>query len=62
MNVDILKDNPDWRWYMLFGGGILILTIAGWLIFKYSPVRGSSSAEGFLFFDGTDKRYRLNYG
>jgi len=39
MNVDILKDNPDWRWYILFGGAFLILTLVGWLVFKYTQVR-----------------------
>jgi hypothetical protein len=34
MNVNILKDNPDWRWYILFGRAFLILTIVGWLGFK----------------------------
>ncbi|KAF4441559.1 ankyrin, partial [Fusarium albosuccineum] len=35
MNVDILEDNPDWRWYLLFVGSLLLLTIVGWLFFKY---------------------------
>ncbi|KAK7229740.1 hypothetical protein V2G26_001910 [Clonostachys chloroleuca] len=34
MNVDICKDNPDWRWYILVVGVFLMLTIIGWLIFK----------------------------
>ncbi|KAK2792388.1 hypothetical protein FQN52_003323 [Onygenales sp. PD_12] len=38
MNVDILKGNPDWRWYILFGGVCLTLTLTGWLIFKYCPI------------------------
>jgi hypothetical protein len=43
MNVDILKTNPDWRWYILFGGGLLTLTIVGWLLFKYGRVRDNAS-------------------
>ena len=39
MNVSILKDNPDWRWYLLFGGAFQIFTLVGWLSFKYIPVR-----------------------
>jgi hypothetical protein len=39
MNVSILKDNPDWRWYLLFGGAFQILTLIGWLGFKCIPVR-----------------------
>ncbi|KAF4947140.1 hypothetical protein FSARC_14045 [Fusarium sarcochroum] len=35
MNVDILENNPDWRWYLLFVGSILLLTITGWLFSKY---------------------------
>jgi hypothetical protein len=38
MNVDILEGNPDWRWYLLFMGSFLLLTIAGWLFFKYFEV------------------------
>jgi uncharacterized membrane protein YfcA len=39
MNVNILKDNPDWRWFLIFGGASQILTLVGWLGFKYIPVR-----------------------
>ncbi|KAG9195686.1 hypothetical protein G6011_00807 [Alternaria panax] len=35
MNVDIFKDNPDWRWFFLAGGICLVSTISAWLIFKY---------------------------
>ena len=38
MNVDILESNPDWRWYLLFGGGSLMLTVIVWLVFKYGQV------------------------
>jgi hypothetical protein len=38
MNVDILESNPDWRWYLLFGGGCLALTVIVWLVFKYGQV------------------------
>lgn len=37
MNVDLLKDNPDWRWYILVGGTVMTLTIVGWLVFKFNP-------------------------
>ena len=40
MNVDILEKNPDWRWYLLFSGGCLTLTVLVWLLFKYSEVCG----------------------
>ncbi|CEI68136.1 unnamed protein product [Fusarium venenatum] len=38
MNVNILEDNPDWRWYLLFVSTILFLTIAVWLLFKYLKI------------------------
>jgi hypothetical protein len=42
MNVDILQSNPDWRWYLLFSGGCLILTVLVWLLSRHGEVRGSS--------------------
>ncbi len=47
MNVDLLKDNPDWRWYVLFGGALLVITFVGWLIFKLNPVSRNSSIAAF---------------
>ncbi|CAI9631388.1 unnamed protein product [Alternaria burnsii] len=38
MNVNILKDNPDWRWFLLAASICLVSTICGWLIFKYCPI------------------------
>ncbi|CAN9129477.1 unnamed protein product [Alternaria alternata] len=38
MNVNILKDNPDWRWFFLAGSICLVSTICAWLIFKYCPI------------------------
>lgn len=38
MNVNILENNPDWRWYLPFVASSLILSIIGWLVFKYNPV------------------------
>lgn len=38
MNVDVLRNNPDWRWYIFFVAVILLVTLMGWLIFKYNPV------------------------
>jgi hypothetical protein len=45
MNVDILESNPDWRWYLLFGGGCLTLTVLVWLLAKYGQVRASHIRE-----------------
>ncbi|TXB96358.1 hypothetical protein FocTR4_00016756 [Fusarium oxysporum f. sp. cubense] len=33
MNVDILENNPDWRWYLLFMGSLLVLTTIGWSLY-----------------------------
>lgn len=30
MNVDVLQNNPDWRWYVLFGFMSLALTLGLW--------------------------------
>jgi hypothetical protein len=38
MNVDILANNPDWRWYLLFLSVSLLIIFLGWLIFKYCNV------------------------
>ncbi|KAJ3536429.1 hypothetical protein NM208_g6716 [Fusarium decemcellulare] len=35
MNANVLENNPDWRWYLLFLGSLLLVTIVGWLFFKY---------------------------
>ncbi|KAG4291648.1 hypothetical protein FPRO06_13869 [Fusarium proliferatum] len=34
MNVNVLKDNPDWKWYILVVGATVILTICGWIGFE----------------------------
>jgi hypothetical protein len=39
MNVNLLQNNPDWKWYLLFGGLSLILTGALWMGSKLFPVR-----------------------
>lgn len=31
MNVDILKDNPDWRWFLLTGAVLVSITIGSWV-------------------------------
>jgi len=38
MNVNILQNYPDWRWYILFGGGFLLITFLAWLLFKHGQV------------------------
>ena len=38
MNVDILENNPDWRWFILVVGASLALSFLGWLAAKYTQV------------------------
>lgn len=56
MNVDILETNPDWRWYLLFSGGCLILTALVWLFFKQIEVCGLSHSH-ILHAYGLDQAY-----
>lgn len=36
MNVDILQDNPTWRWYPLVGGTLLLLSFGAWICSKFT--------------------------
>lgn len=38
MNIDLLENNPSWTWYPVVFGGLLGLTIIGWLVFKLPSV------------------------
>ena len=38
MNVNLLADNPDWKWYLVVGAASLLLTLAMWMIFKLNSV------------------------
>jgi hypothetical protein len=35
MNIDILRDNPEWRWFVLVSGVMVAVTIAMWLLLQY---------------------------
>ncbi|KAF1807900.1 hypothetical protein P152DRAFT_284453 [Eremomyces bilateralis CBS 781.70] len=37
MNVDVLKVNPPWWWYIVFAVVALALTMTVWIIFKRYP-------------------------
>lgn len=37
-NIDLLQDNPDWKWYLLFGPLSLFITGLLWSISKCAPV------------------------
>ncbi|KAF9888944.1 hypothetical protein FE257_008113 [Aspergillus nanangensis] len=37
MNVNLLENNPDWRWYILFGTLSFVFTGALWLVSKALP-------------------------
>ncbi|PLN84302.1 ankyrin repeat-containing domain protein [Aspergillus taichungensis] len=38
MNVDVLKNDPSWRWYPLVGGVLLLLTLVVWISSKFTNV------------------------
>lgn len=54
MNVDVLSDNPSWRWYPLIGGVLLLLTVAVWLSSKFTNVRVSGPVWTFTSLTFTD--------
>jgi uncharacterized BrkB/YihY/UPF0761 family membrane protein len=37
MNIDLLKGNPPWWWYLVFMFGTLSVTMFVWIIFKRFP-------------------------
>lgn len=41
MNVDVLKNDPSWRWYPLVGGVLLLLTLIVWISSKFTNVSDS---------------------
>ena len=65
MNVNLLEDNPDWKWYLLFAGGLMLLTLIGWLMSKHYPVRiyaRSSQAGKTNVEHDREKVVPMNYG
>ncbi|PYH79190.1 ankyrin [Aspergillus uvarum CBS 121591] len=38
MNIDLLKDNPDWTWYLVFSAVSVLITICLWTLLKYIPI------------------------
>ena len=36
--MDLLQDNPDWRWFILFASVSLVITGVTWFISKCIPV------------------------
>ena len=45
MNVNLLADNPDWKWYLVIGASSLLLTLAIWVIFKLNSVSHPTSSD-----------------
>ncbi|PVH91367.1 hypothetical protein DM02DRAFT_664071 [Periconia macrospinosa] len=37
MNVDLLQDNPDWRWFVLVVGALLMINLMIWVVIKSNP-------------------------
>lgn len=54
MNINLLENNPDWRWYLLVGEMCLVSTIVGWLVFKFTSVR-------LFCYDLCSSRHMLTY-
>ncbi|KAL6229653.1 hypothetical protein BDW75DRAFT_245541 [Aspergillus navahoensis] len=50
MNVDLLRGNPDWRWYILVVTILLSITLTGWLVFKYNPLESWIERQADRFF------------
>ncbi|PYH99006.1 hypothetical protein BO71DRAFT_3305 [Aspergillus ellipticus CBS 707.79] len=49
MNVNLLDDNPDWRWYLVLGGASLLFTVIMWTLFKFVPIESWLEAKWLLF-------------
>lgn len=58
MNVNLLQDNPDWRWYILFGCLSLVMTVAIWVLSKCLPV----SIVDSISIEGKTDFYLLEHG
>lgn len=38
MNVNLLENNPSWKWYLIVAAPLLVLVLGVWILFKYLPV------------------------
>ncbi|GLB06206.1 hypothetical protein AtubIFM57258_001503 [Aspergillus tubingensis] len=59
MNVDILSDNPSWRWYPLIGGVLLLLTVAVWLSSKFTNIERWVENQAEQLINGRQKKETL---
>jgi Mg2+ and Co2+ transporter CorA len=48
MNVDILRNSPDWRWYLLFSALSFLLTVAIWASFRFVRIDPWMRGKGLL--------------
>jgi hypothetical protein len=60
--VDLLQDNPDWRWYILVVAVLLITTLTGWLVFKYNPVSDFPNSPIFRVYNSFAEYRSLSHG
>lgn len=51
MNINLLADNPDWKWYLVIGASSLLLTLAIWMIFKLHSVSHPISSNFIMTVD-----------
>ncbi|KAF7161585.1 hypothetical protein CNMCM5623_007120 [Aspergillus felis] len=56
MNVDILKDDPSWRWYPLVGGILVLLTVIAWLLSKFTNIEMWAERKGELIMKRSRRR------
>ncbi|PWY81322.1 hypothetical protein BO83DRAFT_174341 [Aspergillus eucalypticola CBS 122712] len=59
MNVDVLSDNPSWRWYLLIGGVLLLLTVAVWLSSKFTNIERWVENQAEQLINGRQKKETL---
>jgi hypothetical protein len=50
MNVDVFKDDPQLKWYLIVSGMMFATVIAVWLIYKFTDV----GIINYCFFVNTD--------
>jgi hypothetical protein len=48
MNVNLLKDYPDWKWYLLSSGLSLVLTGTLWIASKFLYARPFEFLQGLI--------------
>ncbi|KAB8261316.1 ankyrin repeat-containing domain protein [Aspergillus pseudonomiae] len=58
MNVDILKDDPSWWWFLVIGGSLTFLTVVSWVGARFTRVE--TWLEHILWPQPKRKQYSLD--